>query len=135
MRMVVVFPAPLGPRKPVTDPGSRVKDTSSTTVRPPYSLVSPLTVIMGASSPTGRSGLGQRLAGSGGCPRRPEAADVPAVRGRRVIRKWTPVVDFRAVRRPTLRQYARRMGFRARMWPGLGARTLWFEAGVAVLST
>ena len=60
IRIVVVLPAPFGPRKPVTVPGSRVKDTSSTTVRSPYFLVSPLTVIMMASVVTGASGLDGR---------------------------------------------------------------------------
>ena len=35
MRSVVDLPAPFGPRKPVTVPGSALKDTSSTTVLPP----------------------------------------------------------------------------------------------------
>ncbi len=39
--MVVDFPAPLGPRNPVTWPGSTVNDRSSTTVSGPYRLVSP----------------------------------------------------------------------------------------------
>jgi hypothetical protein len=34
MRMVVVLPAPLGPRKPSTSPGSTVKLRSSTASRP-----------------------------------------------------------------------------------------------------
>ncbi len=38
--MVVDFPAPLGPRKPVTRPGRAVKVTSSTAVKPPYLFVS-----------------------------------------------------------------------------------------------
>ena len=46
-RMVVVLPAPLGPRKPVTRPGWQVKLTSSSAVKPPYDLVSPSTLIMG----------------------------------------------------------------------------------------
>src|SRR4051812_7470418 len=50
IRIVVVLPAPFGPRKPVTVPGSRAKDTSSTTVRLPYCLVSPLTLIISGSS-------------------------------------------------------------------------------------
>src|SRR3712207_3625658 len=50
IRIVVVLPAPFGPRKPVTVPDSSSKDTSSTTVRSPYFLVSPLTVIIVASS-------------------------------------------------------------------------------------
>ncbi len=48
--MVVVLPAPFGPRKPVTVPGSSSNETSSTTVRSPYFLVGPLTVIAGVSS-------------------------------------------------------------------------------------
>jgi len=35
IRMVVDFPAPLGPRKPVTRPDSAVKLTSSTAVKLP----------------------------------------------------------------------------------------------------
>ena len=35
IRMVVDFPAPLGPRKPVTRPGRAVNVTSSTAVKPP----------------------------------------------------------------------------------------------------
>jgi hypothetical protein len=35
------LPAPFGPSKPVTRPGSATKDTSSTTLTPRYSLVSP----------------------------------------------------------------------------------------------
>lgn len=34
-RMVVDFPAPLGPRKPVTTPGLTVKVSASTTVLSP----------------------------------------------------------------------------------------------------
>ena len=50
IRMVVDLPAPLGPRKPVTRPVRAVKETSSTTVWPPYVLVSESTVIMGGAS-------------------------------------------------------------------------------------
>src|SRR5690554_1554376 len=38
MRMVVVFPAPLGPRKPTTSPSSTEKLKSSTAARPAYHL-------------------------------------------------------------------------------------------------
>ena len=48
-RMVVDLPAPLGPRKPVTRPGSAVKVTSSTAVKLPYVFVRQSTVIMGKS--------------------------------------------------------------------------------------
>ena len=39
IRIEVDFPAPLGPRKPVTRPGRAVKLTWSTTVFEPYFLV------------------------------------------------------------------------------------------------
>src|SRR3954470_2543172 len=66
IRIVVVLPAPLGPRNPVTVPGSRVKETSSTTVRPPYCLVNPLTWIIGDPPLlTGLSGLRENPAESG----------------------------------------------------------------------
>src|SRR5918995_3172003 len=39
IRSVVVFPAPLGPRKPVIRPGSTTKLRSSTAVTPPNRLV------------------------------------------------------------------------------------------------
>src|SRR3954453_17870137 len=48
--IVVVLPAPLGPRKPVTVPGSQRNVTSETTVRPPSRLVSPLVWIRPAGS-------------------------------------------------------------------------------------
>ena len=51
IRMVVDFPAPLGPRKPVTRPGRAVKLTSSTAVKPPYFLVRDWTVIMAPTLP------------------------------------------------------------------------------------
>ena len=44
--MVVDLPAPLGPRKPVTRPGSAVNVMSSTAVKAPYFLVSESMVIM-----------------------------------------------------------------------------------------
>src|ERR1700758_3698902 len=45
IRNVVVFPAPFGPRNPVTRPGSTVNDKSSTARTPRYSFVSPRTSI------------------------------------------------------------------------------------------
>src|SRR4051812_32016298 len=50
MRRVVVLPAPLAPRKPVTVPGSQRNETSETTVRPPSCLVSAWVSIMLADS-------------------------------------------------------------------------------------
>ena len=47
--MVVVLPAPFGPRKPVTCPGRTVKLRSSTAVTGPKRLVSPSTSIVPAS--------------------------------------------------------------------------------------
>src|SRR4051794_24744496 len=65
-RMVVDFPAPFGPRNPVTRPGLAVKETSSTARRPPYVLVSAVTSIMGATLPP-RGGRPHR----GAVPSRP----------------------------------------------------------------
>src|ERR1700757_2789362 len=50
MRIVVVLPAPLGPRKPVTVRGAQRNVTSETTVCPPSCLVSALVWIMPAHS-------------------------------------------------------------------------------------
>src|SRR5437899_9995073 len=46
MRMVVVLPAPLGPRKPWISPGSTERLTPSTAVKEPYVLTSDSTAIM-----------------------------------------------------------------------------------------
>src|SRR5690349_2202699 len=54
-RIVVDFPAPLGPRKPVTRPGRAVKETSSTATWSPYFLVSESMVIMTATLAPGRT--------------------------------------------------------------------------------
>src|SRR5919198_1202725 len=67
MRIVVVLPAPLGPRKPVTVPGSQRNVTSETMVRPPSCLVSPSVWIMPtarwrAATLVGGRGRGARLA-------------------------------------------------------------------------
>src|SRR5256885_14401982 len=43
MRMVVDFPAPLGPRKPTTCPRSTANETWSTAVTPPNRLETPST--------------------------------------------------------------------------------------------
>src|SRR5438094_547257 len=50
MRIVVVLPAPLGPRNPVTVPGSQRNVTSETMVRPPSCLVSASVWIMSTDS-------------------------------------------------------------------------------------
>ena len=50
-RIVVVLPAPLGPRNPVTRPGWQTKLTSSTAVNAPYFRVSPSTLIMCPACP------------------------------------------------------------------------------------
>ena len=62
IRIVVDFPAPLGPRKPVTRPGRAVNVTSSTAVKPAYFLVSDWTVIMSGSlaGARGRAHRGSR---------------------------------------------------------------------------
>ena len=50
IRIVVVLPAPFGPRKPVTRPGRTVKDRSSTAVTGPKRLLIRSTSIMPADS-------------------------------------------------------------------------------------
>ena len=49
IRMVVDFPAPFGPTKPVTRPAATSKLMSSTARRLPYCLVSAVTVIIGVA--------------------------------------------------------------------------------------
>src|SRR6202034_4307551 len=53
IRIVVVFPAPFGPTNPQTDPEGMASATSSTTVRSPKRLVSP--VVATVSGPADRS--------------------------------------------------------------------------------
>src|SRR4051812_30112229 len=77
IRSVVVFPAPFGPRKPVTEPGSTVKVRSDTAWTGPKDLESPLT-----SSRTGRAGPGAVLAVGMGTPRRRMGASHPSKRTR-----------------------------------------------------
>ena len=59
--MVVVLPAPLGPRNPVTRPGRTVKLSPSTAVTGPKRLVSP-----SASISTGRAAGRAARAGAAG---------------------------------------------------------------------
>src|SRR5699024_9298816 len=61
-RIVVDFPEPLGPRKPVTRPGGAVKDSASNTLCVPYTLVSSSTSI--TPSPRGKWWPGPPRAGS-----------------------------------------------------------------------
>src|SRR5262245_48059372 len=48
MRMVVVLPAPLGPRNPWISPGATSRLTPSTAVNEPYFLTSASTAIIGS---------------------------------------------------------------------------------------
>src|SRR5512135_3265143 len=68
MRMVVVFPAPFGPRKPRTSPRSTRNETESTAVARPYLLVRLSTSIIGLTSP-GFVTLRRVDGGAGRCPR------------------------------------------------------------------
>src|SRR4249919_3028658 len=54
IRIVVDFPAPFGPRKPVTVPGRTVNVRSETAVVGPYRLVSSWISIMTTTVPNGR---------------------------------------------------------------------------------
>src|SRR5260221_13381570 len=55
--MLVVLPAPFGPRKPVIFPGSTLNDRSSTASVSPYRLVRPLASIMYSFLPAGHEGV------------------------------------------------------------------------------
>jgi hypothetical protein len=59
MRIVVDLPAPFGPRKPVTLPGSTSKVRPSTARTAPYSFVSPRTWIMLAAQEDGGAAAGR----------------------------------------------------------------------------
>src|SRR5262245_19584984 len=52
MRMVVVLPAPFGPRKPTTSPLATLKETSRTASTSPYRFESPVTSIKRIHSPS-----------------------------------------------------------------------------------
>src|SRR5918997_6785037 len=79
MRIVVVLPAPLGPRKPNTSPRCTVKSTPSTATSRPKRLLSAVALMSGAS-PADASGAGAGPgtgaggeAGGGGGPPPPRA--------------------------------------------------------------
>src|SRR6185436_5382661 len=56
MRMVVVLPAPFGPRKPWISPGATSSDTPSTAVKLPYRLTTLSTLIMAKARSGARLG-------------------------------------------------------------------------------
>src|SRR5438270_12606515 len=76
MRMVVVLPAPLGPRKPWISPAGTERLTPSTAVKDPYVLTSPSTSIM----PSGgqRPAVGGAIALGDGDLEGPEVSGRPA---------------------------------------------------------
>ena len=92
-RIVVVLPAPLGPRKPVTRPGWQTKLMSSTAVNVPYFRVSPSTLIMASSLPERGRGRASAHAGRapvtkvGGGPR--PAAPAPTTAVAPSLAAWT----------------------------------------------
>ena len=64
-RIVVVLPAPLGPRNPVTRPGWQTKLMSSTAANAPYFRVSPSTLIMRPDCPNGPGRASAKCHGRG----------------------------------------------------------------------
>ena len=78
MRIVVDFPAPFGPRKPVTVPGRTVNVRSETAVVGPYCLVSSWISIMTTTVPNGRLPVI-------GAPSLPGLGKTPPVRQERPI--------------------------------------------------
>src|SRR5690349_8566158 len=90
IRRVVDFPAPFGPRKPVTRPGRAVKLTSSTASVVPYCLVSFSTVIMCQLADFGlMGGVGAGFVPMGGSAGRGEpdrfGADLPEPRSHGLV--------------------------------------------------
>src|SRR3954447_8073957 len=100
IRIVVVLPAPLGPRKPVMVPGSQRNVTSETTVRPPSCLVSPLVWIMPTDSrPAGFAATVRGLRS----PSPTAVADNDLGRGSRPWR--SPSLHPRAMARPATARF------------------------------
>src|SRR3954453_14396606 len=98
--MVVVLPAPLGPRNPVTGPGWQRNVTSETMVRPPSCLVSPLVWIMPADSwPAGFAATVRGL-------RSPGLAAMAGSDFGRGARPWRwPSLDPRVMARPATARF------------------------------
>src|SRR4051812_39562199 len=104
IRIVVVLPAPLGPRNPVTVPGSQRKVTSETTVRPPSCFVIPSVSIMAADSRP--AGSATTVAGL----RSPRPAAVAASDfGRGSRRRRSPSLRPRAMARQATPRFTDRM--------------------------
>src|SRR4051812_14916900 len=82
MRIVVVLPAPFGPRKPWISPGSTDRLTPSTAVNGPYFLTSVSTAIM--ASGRLRPAVGGAVALGNGQLHRPEVLGRPPDEDRRV---------------------------------------------------
>src|SRR5512132_303156 len=100
MRIVVGLPAPWGPRRPVTVPGSQRDVTSETMVRPPSCLVSPLVWIMPTDSwPAGFAATVRGLRS----PSPSAVAGSDFGRGSRPPR-W-PSLDPRAMARPATARF------------------------------
>src|SRR6476646_12010757 len=96
IRIVVDFPAPFGPRKPVTVPGRTVNVRSETAVVGPYRLVSSWISIMKSTLPNGRVSVI-------GAPSPPRLGKTPPVRQERPIvagRKhlYRDLMTWRAIR-------------------------------------
>src|SRR5260221_14563747 len=66
MRMVVVLPAPFGPRNPWISPGSTERLTPFTAVEEPYVFTQASTAIMASGRPRPAMGLPGALGGGGG---------------------------------------------------------------------
>src|ERR1051325_5848636 len=88
IRMVVVFPAPFGPRNPRIWPSAAVKETSRIAARSPYRLLRFATSIIGSNS-TVTAGRNSTGVSSGGGLRLqdppPRAHVVPVHHGRALV--------------------------------------------------
>src|SRR5579875_1651559 len=108
MRSVVVLPAPLGPRNPVTRPGSTVKVRSLTAATLPNRLLSPRTSTVPADATT--TGKATACAPAGGGRRPAAGGRRSAVGARAGGRRGRTLVGHAGARR------------RGRPGPALGAR-------------
>ena len=96
IRIVVDFPAPFGPRKPVTVPGRTVNVRSETAVVGPYRLVSSLDLDHGnhGAERAGACNWGAQPAGLGKTP--PVRQERPIVAGREPL--YRDLMTWRAIR-------------------------------------
>src|SRR6185437_675195 len=96
IRIVVDFPAPFGPRKPVTVPGRTLNVRSETAVVGPYRLVSSWISIMKSTLPNGRVSVIGAPSPSGLGKTPPVRQERPIVAGQKPL--YRDLMTWRAIR-------------------------------------